>query len=641
MMTATSPQIADSSDGQSIYARNMAQLWQHDPVLAMAIDAIPDEQRPEVQETRSGEKTVAIASGDSRPVFLHSRYDPIKEAGQLVDAVVTDDQFCFVVGGFGLGYHILALDHAATTDAIIVVAEPNVALLAAAFATVDFSRVLRDGRLIILHTIDKVRLHDKLRPHTTLLMMGTRFVKHPPSQQLESEFHKTVRAMITDFVAYSRMTLMTLISNSRITCRNIANNIATYATTPSVDVLHDRYKGSPGIVVSAGPSLRKNIEFLKDAKGNAVISAVQTALRPMSKIGVMPDFATSLDFHEISRQYYQGIEGLEQVHLIAEPKATWHVLDNYPGPISILDNQFARLLIGETLAPHAELPAGATVAHLSFYLLRYMGCDPIIFVGQDLAYTANNFYVPGVETHRVWQSELNRFNTIESKEWERIVRNRPVLRKVAGNDGHELYTDELLFTYLEQFEKDIAETPATVINSTEGGANIGGTVSMSLPEALDKYATKRLPEYEDADPPRNWSILPRVLDEIANRVNDVQHLVDVCKKMDVELAKLQELTDDPKRFNQTMVRVDELRAQVNQAQRAYRIINAGSQLAELRRFSSDRRLNADETQGAERAKRQLARDREFVGEITRGGDAMIEILTEALKRVEHRVEANA
>ncbi|HNO76675.1 MAG TPA: DUF115 domain-containing protein [Phycisphaerae bacterium] len=640
-MTPASAHIPSLPDQHAIYARNMAELWRHDPVLAMAIDAIPDEKRPEIQETRSGEKTVAIASGDKRPVFLHSRYDPVKEANQLVGGVVTDDKFCFVVGGLGLGYHILALEEAITSDAIIVVAEPNVALLAAALASVDLSTVLRDGRLIFLHTIDKVRLHDKLRPHTPLLMMGTRFVKHAPSDQLEPEFHKAVRAMVTDFVAYSRMTLMTLITNSQITCRNIANNIATYASTPSIEVLRDRYKGFPGIVVSAGPSLRKNIDLLKQAKGRAVISAVQTALRPMSKVGVMPDFATSLDFHEISKQYYQGIDGLEDVHLVAEPKATWHVLDNYPGPISILDNQFARLLIGETLSPHADLPPGATVAHLSFYLLRYMGCDPIVFIGQDLAYTANNFYVPGVETHRVWQSELNRFNTLETKEWERIVRNRPVLRKVAGNDGNELYTDELLFTYLEQFEKDIAETPAKVINATEGGAQIRGTEVMSLQQVLDTYATTPLPTHAQASQTRDRSIVPKVRDEIASRTKEVEHLVDVCKKMDIELAKLQELTHDPARFNQTMVRVDELRAQVNQAQRAYRIINAASQLAELRRFTSDRRLNADESKGAERAKRQLARDREFVGEIIKGGESMIEILTVALNRVEKSMEVNA
>ncbi|NOX57881.1 MAG: motility associated factor glycosyltransferase family protein, partial [Planctomycetes bacterium] len=511
---STAPTDGDGIYLRNVYLRNMEQLWRFDPQLAVLIDSVADAARPPLEETRSGDFTVSILGHEERRAYLHSRYDPRKEAAQLVSKVVKDDQYCFVVGGFGLGYHIAALREAITSDAIIVVTEPDITLIAAAFSANDMTDALRDGKLIVLHSADKVRLHERLRPHTALLMLGTRFVLHPPSQQVNSEFHKQLRGMITDFVAYSRMTLMTLISNSRITCKNISNNIGMFSSTPSIERLRDRYAGSPGIVISAGPSLRVNIDLLEEAKGRAVLCAVQTALRPMSRLGVLPDFVTSLDFHEISRQYFQGIDGLDDVHLVAEPKATWHVLDDFPGPVSLLDNEFARLLIGDELSSHAGLPAGATVAHLSFYLLRYMGCDPIIFVGQDLAYTGHNFYVPGVETHRVWQSELNRFNTMETKEWERIVRNRPVLRKVMGNDDREIYTDDLLFTYLEQFEKDIAETPATVINATEGGARIAGTTVMPLVDVLKTYAAGPLPVVESDGqgqlPLRKTGVLPSV-----------------------------------------------------------------------------------------------------------------------------------
>ena len=35
----------------------------------------------------------------------------------------------------------------------------------------------------------------------------------------------------------------------------------------------------------------------------------------------------------------------------------------------------------------ARLPSGATVAHLAYYLAEHLGCDPIIFVGQDLGFS--------------------------------------------------------------------------------------------------------------------------------------------------------------------------------------------------------------------------------------------------------------
>ena len=54
--------------------------------------------------------------------------------------------------------------------------------------------------------------------------------------------------------------------------------------------------------------------------------------------------------------------------------------------------------------------------------------------------------------------------------WDRIVRGRPILRQVAGHDGQPLFSDDLLCTYREQFEKDISAVGRRVINATEGGA---------------------------------------------------------------------------------------------------------------------------------------------------------------------------
>ncbi len=157
-MTNDATDNARDSESHTTYLRNMALLWRHDPQLAMLVDAVPDSARPPVEKTRSGEWTVAITSQAGRRTYLHSRYDPKKEAGQIVDNAVTDDQYCFVVGGFGLGHHIVALEEAITSDAIVVVAEPDIALLAAALASVDLTKVLGDGRLIVLHSTDKVRL---------------------------------------------------------------------------------------------------------------------------------------------------------------------------------------------------------------------------------------------------------------------------------------------------------------------------------------------------------------------------------------------------------------------------------------------------------------------------------------------------
>ncbi len=623
--------------GNELFLHNMRALWRNDPELALRVDAVHDEERIPLEPTRSGASTARLPTPDGELVYLHSRYDPMAEAKRFAASVPVEDKFCLVVSGMGLGYHVKALLERLRGDSFVLCAEPSIRLIATALTCVDLADLIAARRLLILTDDDKTRLHRRLKDHGTLMMLGAQFVHHEPSRRIAERRHGTITKAVAEFVTYTRMTLVTLVSNSRITCENIAMNLANYVATPPIDILRDRFAGDPAIVISAGPSLGRNIDALADLKGRAVLCAVQTAVKPLMQRGITPDFITSLDFHEMSRKFFEDAGDLRGAHLVAEPKATWHVIDDYPGPVSLLDNGWARLVIGDELGARGGLKAGATVAHLAFYLAAYMGCDPIIFVGQDLAFTGHVFYVPGVEVHQAWRSELNRFNTMEQKEWDRIARNRPILRRVRGTDGSELYTDELLFTYLEQFEKDIADVPARVVNATEGGAMIRGTEAMTLREAAAQFCRQTIdPQrlaYRETTVWRDSSRLAPARTELERRIEELSDAVELCEELLALLAELGDLVHDPARFNRRLVRVDELRTRIQQESRAYRLVNAFTQLAELRRYSADRRISATEATDAERAKRQIERDTEFITAVRDGALELKPILARALGRV--------
>jgi hypothetical protein len=228
-----------------------------------------------------------------------------------------------------------------------------------------------------------------------------------------------------------------------------------------------------------------------------------------------------------------------------------------------------------------------------------------------------------VEIHRAWRSEINRFQSLEHKEWERIVRNRPILRRVPGVNGETLYTDELLFTYLEQFEKDVAGCGRTVINATEGGATIRGMQPMSLRAAAEKYCAAPIDSARFA---RDASFgadrvgqLQRAEREVQQRIVELERVVDVTDEIQRLLDELDKLVDHPDRFNQRLIRVDELRAKIYRESRAYQIVNAASQVAEFRRFSADRRIELSPGTSTERARKQIARDKEFMEGVREGG----------------------
>ena len=227
----------------------------------------------------------------------------------------------------------------------------------------------------------------------------------------------------------------------------------------------------------------------------AVIIAVQTMLKPLLAAGIEPDFVTSLDYHTISTRFFENLEesgSTGRVHLVAEAKANWNVLDVFPGSMSVIHNEFAERLLRGTFPQRMGMKAGATVAHLSFYLAEFLGCNPIILTGQDLGFVDGLYYKPGTAIHETWGVELGRFNTLETKEWERIVRSRTILRKIPDIHGHPMYTEEQFFVYLQQFERDFAASRCHIIDATEGGAKKQHVHVMPLREAIDTHCAAAL-----------------------------------------------------------------------------------------------------------------------------------------------------
>ncbi|MHC4993032.1 MAG: 6-hydroxymethylpterin diphosphokinase MptE-like protein, partial [Planctomycetota bacterium] len=167
-------------------------------------------------------------------------------------------------------------------------------------------------------------------------------------------------------------------------------------------------------------------------RDRAVIIAAQTTLRPLLAAGVRPHFVTALDFHEISRRFYEGLtpEDVRGVTLVAEPKAHPVILDVFPGAVRCCRSGFLDQVLGAHARPMGELPAGATVAHLAVYLARFLGCNPVAMVGQDLAFTDGLYYLPGTAIDDTWAPELNPFNTMEMMQWQRIARHRAHLSRV-------------------------------------------------------------------------------------------------------------------------------------------------------------------------------------------------------------------
>ena len=617
------------------YLANLAALWAADPKLAAAIEETDDATAYRTAPSKSGEPTLTVTTANGREIQLHSRYRPIDEARQLVDSLMLDQTSVFCVHGMGLGYPLEQLFERCGDEAIICAFEPDLLMFRAAFESRDYTKLIKSGRVMWFWREDKADLFTRLTPHQPLVTLGVTRVTHQPSQQLHPDSHAQFDAWVSEFEAYARTTVSTLVINSRRTAENVAANLPWYVATPSLSRLENAYEKKPAIIVSAGPSLRKNKHLLRDAQGRAVIIAVQTTFQPLVEIGVEPHFVTSLDYHDICTRFFEKLPPTLRTELVAEPKATPAIFEMNPGPLSLLGNEFAETLLSEMKLQKARLPSGATVAHLAYYLAEHLGCDPIIFVGQDLGFSDGLCYAPGTSYDDVWRPELGRFCTVEMKQWEQIVRDRSILRRVPDQQGRPMYTEERLFTYLQHFERDFADSKARLIDATEGGVLKRGTTPMKLADALAQFCTQQVGREPPAHAGLQWERLNECVASLRNRLSEAGEIEQISRDT---LPLLEEVCDhvtDQQRVNHAIAKIDALRSRIDKLGPCYQLVTQLTQRTELARFKADRAIAAARVDGIERQRRQVQRDIDNVRSVLEAAQEFQNLMTNAIENVQH------
>ncbi|HEY7118770.1 MAG TPA: 6-hydroxymethylpterin diphosphokinase MptE-like protein [Tepidisphaeraceae bacterium] len=640
MTASTDPSTRYVLPPDAPYLANLAALWHHQPDLARKIEALDTQDAGYVVEpSKSGPPTLTVKTADNRSISLHSRYNPLAEAQKLLEPTPVDGCIVFHVQGLGLGYHLEALAERASSESLIFVFEPDLQLLRITLEHRDLSKLIESGRVHFFTELNKAEIFTKLTPHCAMCSMGFEGVVHPPSVALNPQFFAEIQTWIAEFAAFARTSLNTLVINGRRTAENITRNLATYVQTSSVNELRDRYKGQPAIIVSAGPSLRKNKHLLKDAQGKAVFIAVQTILQPLLEMGIEPQFVTSLDYHDISTRYYEKLPKNLATHLVAEPKASPKIFDVFPGPVTVLGSDYADRLLREFAKEmdKGRLSSGATVAHLAFYLAEHLGCDPVIFVGQDLGFGDGLAYAPGTNIDDVWRPELSRFCTIEMKQWEFIARDRHILRKIPDVEGRPMYTEERLFTYLQQFERDFLRTKRRVIDATEGGAKKRGADTRKLADAIREFCREPLnpsaAAQGDGRPGQQWLRAGKCVASLQARREEARQIELISHDTLPLLEEIRDHLDDQPRVNRAIALIDALRARIDTFGATYDLVTQLTQKTELERFQRDRRMQSKKLTGLELQRNQITRDVENVRAVAAAAREFQNLMDEMIQKL--------
>lgn len=225
----------------------------------------------------------------------------------------------------------------------------------------------------------------------------------------------------------------------------------------------------PAILVAAGPSLEKNVDLLKEAKGKLFIVAVDTALRFLSDRGIRPDLVVTVDAKKPIRLFER--EELQDLPIAITSYANNQVLElmNSKKVLFVsVDNPYYDKMAKVAGKQVRYLPNGGSVATVAFSMLVNWGFKKIVLIGQDLALGKDKVHA-GKDDVDLGKLDGNKI-------------------AVEGYYGDTVYTTKDYDEYRRWYEMVVrSDVKLEIINATEGGAKIKGATQMTLREVLDEY----------------------------------------------------------------------------------------------------------------------------------------------------------
>jgi len=165
---------------------------------------------------------------------------------------------------------------------------------------------------------------------------------------------------------------------------NFLQNSQLFGAARDGKSLFGAFTGVPAVICGAGPSLEKEIPYLRSLKDRALLFAGGTTLSSLSQFSVRPHFGGLIDPHPpVERLFAQQSH---EVPLFFQARTHPDLLKQMQGPLLKIPGS------GNDFFETESFDAGWNVTTFLVALATHLGCSPIILVGVDLAQRDDKCY---------------------------------------------------------------------------------------------------------------------------------------------------------------------------------------------------------------------------------------------------------
>lgn len=495
-----------------VLEENIDLIKKYDSNLANKILMFKEEKSNlEICKTQEGEYNLVY-----RGCCLHSQKGAIKEAKDIASKVDEEENSIRVIFGLGLGYVVEEISNKIKKSKIIVY-EPALDIIHYVLSIAKIDSLYKDN---VFLCNDKETLAEYVLENTDNKSKMKLIYTKSYKEIFPNEFNEILQTIQTSQGQHSA-NVNTIIKKAPQALNNTYANLKKVLNLPYIMQYKDIYKGKTALIISAGPSLKDNIETIKNNKDKFVIFCVNVAMEYVINSGIEPDFIIDIEAAGADYQY-KDID-ISNSYLILEPFSHYLKYDIQAKKVItyISKNNFLNGWLRSGLEIDDNLETMGTVSYTALDCAYIMGFDKIILIGQDLAYKDGQCYAKGSryeDLECVFDEKQNKY-VIQARDFEKYAQKLlgkssdavfKYAKKYIANLNKNIYTiksqnNTYLPTqagyalFVEWFEKVAQrykkEKPdIKLINSSTGGAQINGFENICLSDAVKN--SEKIEKYE-------------------------------------------------------------------------------------------------------------------------------------------------
>ncbi len=232
----------------------------------------------------------------------------------------------------------------------------------------------------------------------------------------------------------------------------------------------------PTLLIGAGPSLTKNIKWLKENQDKFIIVAIGATYKKLFDNGITPDIVTTVDpkFHILNSTHFN----VEDVILLKNTI----VLASINTPTKILDrfNQEKLFLyeVVDTFKNNSNVYNGISIGEITLSLLLDMNVKDIYLLGTDLAFdekTGLSHFDGYVNKREDFENDKSKLDVV----LETGNSSREEFIQIKGNKRNKVVTNRIFALSINQYVRIITlfkKPSQNIYNLCEDGAYIEGTI---------------------------------------------------------------------------------------------------------------------------------------------------------------------